>query len=74
MEVDYTIFNTPELLQELGDDAQKWAKAFMQIKYTSIKATGIIDNLDEGDMIGWFANAIETACDVRKRAVILQGG
>lgn len=44
-----------EIISECGDDAAKWAKAFCQ-KFP---------NNDEGTMIGWFANAIETACDTR---------
>ena len=53
--IDYTRLNAPELLQELGDNAQKWAQAFIQIVVEQGKT------IDEGLMIGWFANAIETA-------------
>lgn len=53
---DFTEMNAPELLQVCGDDASKWAAAFCQ---TAAKLG--IKNIDEGWMIGWFANAIETA-------------
>ena len=58
MEKDYTKLSGPELLQALGDNAQLWAKAFLQI--TEGK------EIDEGLMIGWFANAIEHSTAVRK--------
>lgn len=54
---DYTKMEPAELLAACGDDAAKWADAFCQ----HAKA----HDLDEGWMIGWFANAIETAHDVR---------
>lgn len=40
-----------KLLDELGTDAEKWAKTFLQ----TFKGA----NVDEGDYIAWFANAIE---------------
>jgi hypothetical protein len=57
--VDYMTMSGPELLQECGDDAVKWAAAFCQYA----KHNGL--EVDEGWMISWFANAIETACDKR---------
>jgi len=54
----YTHFEGPELLEELGDDASKWAEAFMQL--TEGKT------VNYGLMLGWFANAIEHSTDVRK--------
>ena len=57
---DYTQMSGPELLQALGDDAAKWAAAFCQ----RAKKYGGHD-IDEGWMIGWFANAIEHSHDVR---------
>jgi hypothetical protein len=42
-----------------GDDATKWAEAFCRT-YPGA--------MDEGTMIGWFANAIEIACDKRALA------
>lgn len=44
-----------EILNECGDDASKWAKAFVQTFPAS----------DEGTMLCWFANAIETATAAR---------
>jgi hypothetical protein len=43
-----------EKLLRSTTDAQVWARAFMQV--VNAGAT-----IDEGLMIGWFANAIETA-------------
>jgi hypothetical protein len=48
-----------DLLSALGDDAAKWAAAFCTIA----KRQG--HDLDEGWVIGWFANAIEHSHDVR---------
>lgn len=47
-----------------GDNAANWAKAFCQIAKANpdLLAT---DGLDEGWMIGWFANAIECSQDAR---------
>lgn len=55
----YAEMSGPELLAACRDDATKWAAAFCEI---------ISDGLaiDEGLMIGWFANAIETSYDVRR--------
>ena len=46
-----------EVIAYCGDDAAKWAEQFCKCW----------PGIDEGVMIGWFANAIETACDVRMR-------
>lgn len=45
--------------QAWGDDAQKWAQEFIKVveKHNP--------TIDEGFMIGWFANAIELSCDHR---------
>lgn len=56
---DYTKLEGPALLEECRDDAAKWAAAFCQ------HARQHGHDIDEGWMIGWFANAIETAHDVR---------
>jgi len=48
-------------LQYCGDDAEKWASEFRK---KAIKL-GYSD-MDEGWLIGWFANAIEHSCDVRR--------
>lgn len=59
---NYYSMSGPELLKACGDDASKWAAAFCQIK----KAQGwSADDIDEGLMISWFANAIEHSGDVR---------
>ena len=44
-------------LDALGDDAAKWADAFIQMHPDC--------GLDESIMVGWFANAIDHSCDVR---------
>ena len=45
-----------QLLQRLGDDAAKWAAEFRKT------AIGLgYSDMDEGWLIGWFANAIEGA-------------
>lgn len=49
-----------DLLRALGDDAAKWAAAFCAIA----KKQG--HDIDEGWMIGWFANAIEHSSDCRR--------
>jgi len=49
---DYTVMNGPELLSACGHDAMKWAEAFQQI---------VVDKgleIDQGLMVGWFANPI----------------
>lgn len=48
-----------EFIAAMGDDAAKWAAAFKEI---------VIDGgveIDEGLMVTWFANVIETAHDKR---------
>ena len=58
---DYSAMTEPQLLNAMGDDASQWAAAFCQIA----KRHG--HDLDEGWMIGWFANAIEHSTQVRTR-------
>ena len=58
---DYTAMPNGEILQTLGDDASKWAAAFKQ-HAEKLGHTG----MDEGWLIGWFANAIEHSTDVRR--------
>lgn len=67
---DYTSMSAPEMLAACGDDAAKWAAAFCQIA----KALG--HDIDEGWMIGWFANAIEHSFDVRtgRQVTVLPDG
>ena len=48
----------------LGDSADKWAVSFCQ----TMDRTGWgIEDIDQDLMLGWFANAIETATDHRSR-------
>ena len=62
---NYVEMDGPTMVQECGADGMMWAEAFCQIK----KAQGwSTDDIDEGVMVAWFANAIETACQVRQRA------
>jgi hypothetical protein len=49
-----------ELLAYMGDDAAKWAAEFCKI------ARDLGHDIDEGWMIGWFANAIEHSSHIRK--------
>lgn len=60
--IDYTAMQPAEMLTALGDDASKWAAAFNQFAVNSGHAS-----MDEGWLIGWFANAIEHSTDVRRR-------
>jgi hypothetical protein len=55
---DYTAMPDHKLIDELGTDAMKWATAFCQIKR---KQGWTSEEIDEGLMVGWFANAIEAA-------------
>ena len=58
---NYTAMNGPTLLEACGDDAAKWAAAFKQ-HAEKLGHSG----MDEGWLIGWFANAIERSCDERR--------
>jgi hypothetical protein len=60
--MDYTALSEPELIQELGDDARKWAAVFCQVIK---KVQSPIEEIDEGWMTGWFANAIEVSYQKR---------
>ena len=53
---DYTKFEGAELNEYCGDNAMRWAQAFLQV---------CPDPTDEDAVFGWFANAIETAHDKR---------
>lgn len=59
--IDYASMSSGDLLQAMGDDATKWAAAFVQIAEKQGH-----HGIDEGWMIGWFANAIEHSGDVRR--------
>ena len=57
---DYTAMESGEMLTALGDDAGKWATAFMQV----LEKRG--GAFDWADMMGWFANAIEHSYALRR--------
>lgn len=56
----YREMSAPDMLKALGDDAAKWAAAFRELH----------PELDEGELIGWFANAIESSSDLRRSRLI----
>lgn len=56
---DYSKMSTGEMLEYCGDNGSRWAAACVQLVGVS--------SFSYGTMIGWFANAIETACDKRAR-------
>jgi hypothetical protein len=60
MSTDQTTETDGQLLQRLGVDAAKWAAEFRK---TALRL-GYSD-MDEGWLIGWFANAIEYSYHVR---------
>lgn len=51
-----------EFYAYVRDDAVKWAAEFCK----TARDLGVV-GLDEGWVIGWFANAIETSHDLRLR-------
>lgn len=55
---DYYSMSSSQLLIALGTDASKWAEAFNQIA----QKLGYSE-MDEGWLIGWFANAMEAKGD-----------
>lgn len=55
---DYKVLDGPQLLSECGDNASKWADAYMAIHGDKMP--------DHGNLLGWFANAIERSSDVRR--------
>ena len=58
---DYAgIENSSDILLELGDNAGKWALAFLQI------VTKKRQVIDWEYMVSWFSNAIEHSADVRR--------
>jgi len=59
---DYANMSGAQLLAFLGDDGRKWAEAFCSI-YNSLPPER--REIGVGWMTGWFANAIECACQVR---------
>jgi hypothetical protein len=67
-EPDFYKMTGPEMVEYCGDNAARWAEAFCRIKEK--QGWGAMD-IDEGLMIGWFANAIEHSTQVRSRPVIV---
>lgn len=67
---DYTTLGTAEFYEACGVDASKWAAAFCQF------AAKHGHDLDEGWMIGWFANAMMAMHDRVKgiKPVVLDDG
>jgi hypothetical protein len=62
-DTDYASMDGPALHEACGDNAANWAAAFNQ---HAIKLG--YSKMDEGWLVGWFANAIERAHDVRTGA------
>lgn len=62
---DFASMSGVDLLEYCGADASKWAAAFCQIMG---KNRWRAQDIDEGLMIGWFANAIERSEQVRHPA------
>lgn len=58
---DYTAIEEWRMPGMCGDDGAAWAAAYCQ----HAKKLGI--DVDEGWMIGWFANAIEASWEARTR-------
>ena len=48
----------PQLLERLGDDAAEFRKTAISLRYS---------DMDEGWLIGWFANAIEHSSHIRSK-------
>jgi len=58
--VDYTKFNGPDLLGELGLDGYKWAEAYCQHDSGA--------DIDRAAV--WFCNAIMNALDIERGTII----
>lgn len=58
----YEAMSEAQIIDHCGDDAHRWAEAFMEIQ-GALPA----EQIDLDTMRGWFANAIEAAIDVRQR-------
>jgi hypothetical protein len=64
-DVDYTLMESGPMVCACGDSGARWARAFVQHMAKQGQP-----NIDEGLMIAWFANIIETSYSVRtERAV-----
>ncbi len=62
-DTDYTKLTPGEMLAACADNASKWSRAFCQF-YKEAEGRDI----DEGWVIGWFANAMMATEDLRLRA------
>ena len=62
MTVDYTKMSDGDMVHACGQDAGKWAAAFIQ------KNPGM-DHMEDA-MLGWFANAIMHSLDVERGTII----
>lgn len=62
---DYAAMSPGAMYHALGNDAMKWAEAFMQI------TGGKVEHQDEA--FGWFANAMCAAIDFQHGTTILCG-
>lgn len=60
---EYTKLQAGDMLQAVGDDAVKWADAFLEV----------VPGADRELMVGWFANAIENAWSLRTNRFIHDG-
>lgn len=59
---NYIDMDGPALLEACGDDGMAWATAFCQTKK---KMGWTLNDIDEGLMVAWFANAIERSWQKR---------
>ena len=57
-EPDYKNMSPGDLIDLMGVNGMKWAKAFMAITKDKV--------LNEDEMMGWFANAIEAGKDYKR--------
>lgn len=59
-----------ETLAEMGIDAQKWAQEWCRVATEILGSCDEREVIDEGWMIGWFANAIMAGHDEGYRKAI----
>lgn len=59
---NFATMSDGEALSYCGDDAMRWAEFFCQVQKAHRNPP-----LDESVMVGWFANAIETATQKREQ-------
>lgn len=66
--IDYTQLDGPALLEACGDSGKRWARAFLQHLVHDKDVSGTLyEEIDEGWVMGWFANAIEHSYQLRQR-------